>query len=86
MLYPSEWQIRCVTCGRTRPALEAGIVRIAPALRKYTLAPVLRLPVAPLRRRRAGAEGAPRTCAKPPGANRAACASRGMPGTRQSYR
>ena len=38
MLYPSQWQIRCVTCGRTRPAEDAGIVRIAPALRKYTLA------------------------------------------------
>ena len=38
LLDPSRWQIRCFKCGRTRATLDAGIVRLAPPLRKYTLA------------------------------------------------
>jgi hypothetical protein len=32
------WQIRCLTCGRTRNASEAGIVRLGARGTKYTLA------------------------------------------------
>lgn len=38
LLDPSRWQIRCLTCGRRRGALDAGIIRLAPPKRKYTLA------------------------------------------------
>ena len=37
MLDASRWQIRCLTCNRTRRALDAGIVRIGAVGRKYTL-------------------------------------------------
>ena len=37
MIDPSRWQIRCLTCGQTRRALDAGIVRIGAVGRKYTL-------------------------------------------------
>lgn len=33
----SKWQIRCTTCGRTRDAVDAGIIRIGGHGRKYTL-------------------------------------------------
>ena len=37
MAFTSEWQIRCLTCGRTRDAAEAGIIRKVAYGRKYTL-------------------------------------------------
>ena len=37
MLGPSRWQIRCLKCGQTRRAEDAGITRIGTANRVYTL-------------------------------------------------
>ena len=38
MIGPSRWQIRCLKCGLTRRAEDAGITRFASASRVYTLA------------------------------------------------
>jgi len=35
--YAPGWRVRCLACGHTRPAAEAGIIRVAAAGRKYTL-------------------------------------------------
>ena len=37
MIDPSRWQIRCLTCGLKRRALDAGIVRVGGWGRKYTI-------------------------------------------------
>ena len=37
MAEESKWQIRCLTCGRTRDAAAAGIYRVGAVGRKYTV-------------------------------------------------
>ena len=38
MIDASRWQIRCLTCGLKRRAIDAGIVRVGGWGRKYTVA------------------------------------------------
>jgi hypothetical protein len=35
--YAPGWRIRCLSCGKTRPAGEAGMIRVAAVGKKYTI-------------------------------------------------